>query len=122
MNKIILMGNLGNDPENRYSANGNAVTKFSLATNKQVKGETVTSWHNCICFKKTAEIITEHCKKGSRIAVMGEVEYREDGDKRYTNIIVREFWFAGQKGADRGNDYRKASQGDGAPDDLPPWP
>ena len=100
VNKVILVGNLGRDPETRYSQNGNAVTSFSIATSESWKdkqsGETQerTEWHNVVCFSRLAEIAGEYLRKGSKIYIEGQLRtssYEKDGIKRYkTDVHARE--------------------------------
>lgn len=100
VNKVIIMGNLGRDPELSYTQGGMAVCKFSIATSKRKKdGTDVTSWHRCTAFGRTAEIITQYVGKGSQLYVEGELsygQYEKDGIVRYTtDIIVNEISFIG---------------------------
>ena len=98
VNKVILIGNLGKDPETRYMPNGQAVTSFSIATSEIWKDKTTgeqkesTEWHNCTAFRKLAEIIGEYCKKGSKVYVEGKLKtdkHEKDGViKYYTKIVV----------------------------------
>ena len=99
-NSVLLIGNLGKDPEMKKLQNGSSVTNFSLATNETYnnsKGEktTTTQWHNCVAWGKTAEIINKWLKKGEKIAAQGKITYRNYEDKngqvRYlTEIVVHE--------------------------------
>ena len=83
INKVILVGNLGRDPETRYMPSGNAVTNVSVATSKSWKdrdsGEQKdrTEWHRVVFFNRLAEIANEYLKKGSKIYVDGELRTRE---------------------------------------------
>lgn len=97
VNKVILIGNLGQDPELRYTSAGVAVATFTLATNESWKdqdGNTQerTQWHNLVAWRKLAEICGEYLKKGSRIYVEGRLQYRtyddKSGVKRYVTEIV----------------------------------
>ena len=105
VNKAILLGNLGRDPETRYTASGDPVTNFSIATTERYKKDgqqqEKTEWHNCVAFKKAAEIIGEHAKKGSMVYVEGKIQtqsYEKDGVTKYsTQIIVDKFSFVGPK-------------------------
>lgn len=99
INKAILVGNLGKDPETRYSGDGKAVTNFSVATSESWKGkdgsqQEKTEWHNCVCFGRLAEIAGEYLRKGSKVYIEGKIQtdsYEKDGQKRYsTKINVRE--------------------------------
>ncbi|MEN5236638.1 single-stranded DNA-binding protein [Pseudomonas sp. TWI923] len=96
VNKVILVGTLGQDPEVRYLPNGNAVTNISLATSEQWtdkrSGEKVerTEWHRVVLFGKIAEIAGEYARKGSQIYIEGKLQTREwekDGIKRYTTEV-----------------------------------
>jgi single-strand DNA-binding protein len=103
VNKAILIGNLGKDPEMSYTPSGVAVTKVSLATTKKWtsgSGEKreQTEWHNLVFWRRSAEVASEYLRKGSRIYVEGEITYRTwegtDGQKRYaTDIVVNNFQF-----------------------------
>lgn len=97
VNKVILVGTCGQDPEVRYLPNGNAVTNLSLATSEQwtdkQSGQKVekTEWHRVSLFGKVAEIAGEYLKKGSQVYIEGKLQTREwekDGIKRYTTEIL----------------------------------
>ncbi|MFT6752747.1 MAG: single-strand DNA-binding protein [Candidatus Azotimanducaceae bacterium] len=97
INKVILVGNLGNDPDTRYLPNGDAVTNISIATSESWKdkqtGENVdrTEWHRIVFFRRLAEISGEYLKKGSKVYVEGKLQTRQwekDGQKHYTTEIV----------------------------------
>lgn len=100
VNKVILVGRLGRDPEMTYTPSGMAVCKFSLATSKKKKdGPEVTAWHRCTAFGKTGEVIGQYLSKGRELFVEGEIQYgqyEKDGITRYTtDIIVNQFSFIG---------------------------
>ena len=97
VNKVILVGNLGRDPETRHMPSGGAVTNVSIATSKQWRdrdsGENKerTEWHRIVFFNRLAEIAGEYLKKGSKIYIEGELRTRDwerDGQKHYTTEIV----------------------------------
>ncbi len=97
INKVILVGNVGVDPETRYLVNGNAVTNITLATSESWKDKQTgqqqerTEWHRIVFFGKVAEIAGQYLKKGSQCYVEGRIQTREwekDGIKRYTTEIV----------------------------------
>ena len=97
VNKVILIGNLGKDPELRYTPNGQAVTSFSLATNRRWKDkegqlQEQTEWHNIVVWGNSAEVCKQYLKKGSALYVEGRIQYRtyddKDGNKRYVTEIV----------------------------------
>lgn len=109
VNKAILVGRLGKDPEIRYMPNGEAVANFSLATSENWKtkeGEKKehTDWHNLVMYRRLAEIAGEYLKKGAQIYVEGKIQTRkwqdkETGADRYTTeIIVNEMKMLGSKG------------------------
>jgi single-strand DNA-binding protein len=97
VNKVILIGNCGGDPETRYLPNGNAVTNVTLATTDSWKDKQTgqqqdrTEWHRVVFFGKLAEIAGEYLRKGSQCYVEGRLQTREwekDGVKRYTTEVV----------------------------------
>lgn len=98
INKVILVGNLGNDPEVKYMPSGGAVTNFSLATadswKDKTSGERVdkTEWHRVVFFNRLAEIAGEYLKKGSQVYIEGSLRTRkwqdQGGQDRYTTEIV----------------------------------
>ncbi len=97
VNKVILVGNLGNDPDTRYLPDGNAVTNISVATTKSWKdrdsGQTNerTEWHRVVFFRRLAEIAGEYLKKGSKVYIEGELRtrmYEKEGQKHYSTEIV----------------------------------
>lgn len=98
INKVILVGNLGQDPEVRYMPNGNAVANFSVATSESWKdkqtGETRdrTEWHRVVVFGKLAEIAGEYIKKGTQVYLEGQLQTRkwqdQSGQDRYTTEVV----------------------------------
>lgn len=100
VNKAIILGNLGRDPETRYSQAGNPITNFSVATSEKWKDKQTgqmqesTEWHNCVCFGRTAEIAGEYLRKGSKVYIEGQLKtssWEKDGQKFYrTEINVRE--------------------------------
>lgn len=97
VNKAILIGNLGRDPEIRYTPSGQAVTKFSIATtdkwrDKEGQMQERTEWHNIVCWGRQAEIANEYLKKGNPVYIEGRIQNRsyddKDGNKRYISEIV----------------------------------
>lgn len=98
VNKVILIGNLGVDPETRYTANGNPVTNLSLATDESYKdrntGQMVprTEWHRIVMFGKIAEVAGQYLRKGSKVYIEGRLQTRkwqdQSGQDRYTTEIV----------------------------------
>jgi len=98
INKVILVGNLGKDPETRYMPNGKAVTNFSIATSESWKDKQTgeqreqTEWHSVVMYDRLAEIAAEYLRKGSQIYVEGRIRTRKwqdkEGNDRYTTEIV----------------------------------
>ena len=98
VNKVIILGTLGNDPDMKYAANGNAIANLSVATNESWKDkntgqkQTKTEWHKIIIFGKLAEIAGQYLKKGSSAYFEGKLQTRKwqdkDGNDRYTTEIV----------------------------------
>tara|TARA_R110000796_G_scaffold186678_2_gene303580 strand:+ start:4550 stop:5026 length:477 start_codon:yes stop_codon:yes gene_type:complete len=97
VNKVILIGNVGGDPEVRYLPNGNAVANITLATSDSWKDKQTgqqqerTEWHRVVFFGRIAEVVGEYVRKGSKMYIEGRLQTREwekDGVKRYTTEIV----------------------------------
>ena len=122
VNKVILVGTCGQDPETRYLPNGNAVTNLSLATSEQwtdkQTGQKVerTEWHRVSMFGKVAEIAGEYLRKGSQVYIEGKLQTREwekDGIKRYTTEIIvdmqgtMQLLGSRQQNQDGGNQYNQ---------------
>lgn len=98
MNNVAMIGNLGKDPEIRYTGSGIAVANFSIAVQRPFKNkqtnEYETDWFNCTAFRKTAELIADSFSKGSKIAFIGRVQNnnytKDDGTKVYRDVILVE--------------------------------
>lgn len=113
VNKVILIGRLGKDPETRYMTNGEAVSNVSLATSENYKDKSGekqerTEWHNLVFYRRLAEIAGEYLKKGSMIYVEGRIQTRKwqdkEGKDRYTTeIIVNEMTMLGGKSGGAGS-------------------
>jgi single-strand DNA-binding protein len=98
VNKVILIGNLGKDPEIKYTPSGTAVAKFSLATNERYKDKSGewhdrTEWHNVVAWQRLAEIIGEYVGKGGKLYIEGRLQTsswddKEDGHKKYRTEVV----------------------------------
>ena len=108
VNKVILLGRLGADPEVRYTQDQTPVASFNLATSinyKNKSGEKIdkTSWHRCVAWRKTAEVIGEYFKKDNQIYIEGSLESRsyddqKTGEKKYiTEVVVNNFQFVDSK-------------------------
>jgi single-strand DNA-binding protein len=126
VNKVILIGNLGNDPELRYTPSGAAVANFSVATSESWKdkasGENKesTEWHKCVAWNRTAEVIAEYLHKGSKIYVEGKLQTRKwedkNGNDRYTTeIVVGQMQMLDSK-PDQGSTYQGQGRSQNAED------
>ncbi|GAB3274365.1 single-stranded DNA-binding protein [Parahaliea aestuarii] len=128
VNKVILVGNLGQDPETRYMPSGGAVTNVNLATSESWKDKQTgqpqerTEWHRVVFFNRLAEIAGEYLRKGSKVYVEGSLRTRkwqgQDGQDRYTTeIVASEMQMLDSRGAGQG-EYSEppgGSYGGGAP-------
>jgi single-strand DNA-binding protein len=128
INKVILIGNLGRDPEVRYTQNGNAVANINLATNevwndKSGQRQERTEWHRVVVWGKQAEIAKEYLSKGRQIYVEGSLQTRQwedkDGQKRYTpEVRCQRFVMLGGRG---GEGRTESVQGGPGPEpEMPP--
>lgn len=91
MNKVILIGRLGANPETRFTQSNTPVCNWSLATSKKVKGEDKTEWHNIVAFSKTAEIAQQYLTKGSLVGIEGSIQttsYEKNGITKYNTQII----------------------------------
>jgi single-strand DNA-binding protein len=115
INKVILVGNLGNDPETKYTQSGMAVTRISLATtsvrkDREGNSQERTEWHRVVFFGKLGEIAGEYLRKGSQVYVEGEIRYDkftgQDGQERYTtDIVANEMQMLGGRGGGEGGGF-----------------
>jgi len=126
INKVILIGNLGRDPEVKYGANGNAVCSLSLATTRQWKDQAgekkeETEWHRVVLYQRLAEVAGEYTKKGSSLYIEGRLKTRKwtdkDGVEKYTTeIIGEEMKLLGDGGGRKsGGDAEYSRQREAAP-------
>lgn len=101
VNKALILGNVGKDPEIKSTGSGTLVANFSIATSDRQKDshgnwQDKTEWHSCVAFAKTAEIVRDYVKRGSKLFIEGKIQTqswddRQTGEKRYrTQIIVNE--------------------------------
>ena len=119
INKVIIVGHLGQDPEVRYMPNGNAVANMTVATSESWKDQQGqqqerTEWHRVTMYRKLAEIAGEYLRKGSQVYVEGSLRTRKWQDKtgndRYTTeIIANEMQMLGGRGGSGGGDYSSSS-------------
>lgn len=122
VNKVILVGNLGRDPETRYTPNGDAITSFSIATTETWKDkggqrQEKTEWHNITAYRRLAEIAGEYLKKGSSVYIEGRLQTRKwqdkQGNDRYTTeIIVDQLQMLGQRDSGGADDRRGGNRQD----------
>jgi single-strand DNA-binding protein len=132
LNKVMLIGNLGRDPELRATPSGSQVTTFSMATNRKWKDKNGewqddTQWHNIVAWGPQAEAIATYLKKGSRVYVEGRLTHRtwedQSGQKRYTTEVITEgfvFLDAAPEGARTGK--REPIPPPPEPPDVAPGP
>lgn len=129
MIKLILIGNVGRDPELRYTPNGQAVMSFSVATNyryKTASGEQreETEWFSCSAFGKLAEVVNEHLHKGSQVYIEGRLKSRtyqtQGGETRFSNdVTVNELQFLGSRGGAQTDSQDNPGSYDDEDVDLP---
>lgn len=124
LNKAILIGNVGNEPEVRTVGTGGRVAQFSLATSRSWTDQSggkqeKTEWHRCVVWNNSrggglADVVEKYVRKGEKVYVEGEIEYRQwqdkDGQTRYTTEIrVRDLMLLGGKGGSGGDDFEAAA-------------
>src|SRR5437016_208042 len=120
LNKVMLIGNLGKDPEVKFIPGGTAVAKFSLATNERFKDKAGewqdrTEWHNIVAWQRLAEIVGEYVKKGSKVYIEGRLqtsswEDKQSGEKKYrTEIIAHDLVLLGGRGEGGDSEGRSRS-------------
>jgi single-strand DNA-binding protein len=138
VNKVILVGNLGRDPEMRSTQGGQPVANFSVATSRKFKDkdgnrQEQTEWHNIVCFGRQAEIAGQYLTKGKKVFIEGRLQTRnwddkESGKKQYrTEVICENFQMLDSRGESGGGGGGYASQGSApadsggemADDDIP---
>ncbi len=116
-NKAILIGHAGKDAEMRFSGEGKAITKFSLAVGEKVMGEKVTEWFDVTCFGKTAEFAGEDVKKGLPVYVEGKIRTEKwtdrNGQEREKRVIIAETVKVFKNGG--GDRSAETTDGDGMP-------
>ena len=137
LNKVMLIGNVGKDPEMRYTANGKAVTTFSVACNRVIGGDgerrEETDWFDVVAWDKLAELCSQYLQKGRQAYIEGRLQTRswegQDGQKRYkTEVVANTVLFLGSGGGGAARTERFDEGGGGGagpagppvdPDDLP---
>lgn len=130
LNKVFLIGHLGQDPELRYTASGDAICRFSLATSEKYtkNGESVekTEWHRIVAWTKLAEICGQYLTKGKQVFIEGKLQttsWEKDGVRRYTTeIVANTMKMLGNKDAGAGRESQNTYDGSdhgGSEDDLP---
>ena len=131
VNKVILVGNVGRDPEFKSLPSGTNLVKFSLATNeprfKDQNGEPHTEWHNLVAWGRQAEIINQYVSKGRQLYIEGRIrrrDYEKDGQKRFfTEVHVDNFELIGSRqGGDSVRSYPESEFGSDPVDAAPGFP
>lgn len=126
VNKVILLGNVGKDPEIKHVSSGMAIANFSIATSSRFKDKSdewqeKAEWHNLVAFQRTAEIVGEYVKKGSKVYVEGRLQTsswddKESGQKRYkTEIVVNDLVLLGGGKRDDSDEQDQRSHEDRKP-------
>ena len=120
INKVIIVGNLGQDPEIKYTAGGAAVTTLSIATSDSWKDKESgmdqerTEWHRVVLWRRLAEVAGEYLKKGSKVYIEGQLQTRkweQEGQTRYTTeIIARDMQFLDSRGSSNNSSTQKSSE------------
>jgi single-strand DNA-binding protein len=130
LNKVILIGNVGKDPETGSTPSGASFSKFSLATSRKYKGSDEllheqTDWHNVVCWGKLADVCAQLVKKGNQLCVEGAITYRSwddrtTGQKRYTTeIIANNIQLLGTRPQQQNAQPAQNKQTQPSDDDLP---
>ena len=134
VNKAIIVGNVGSDPDIRTMPNGNQVVNLSIATSDEWKDKNTgdkkekTEWHRCVFFNKIADIAAQYVNKGSKLYIEGRLQtrsYEQDGVKKYsTEIVVNDMQMLDSKNTNSNNEVKEASNNDIAKfdsfdDDIP---
>ena len=131
INKVIIVGNLGGDPETRYMPSGSAVTNLTVATNESWKDKQTgeqkdrTEWHKVAMFNRLAEVAAEYLRKGSQVYIEGKLRTRKWQDKTgqdrwTTEIIADEMQMLGGRGGSGGGSAPMSSGQDSGPPSTPP--
>ncbi len=133
INKVILIGRLGQDPEVRYTPDGTAVANFSIATSEEWKDKNSgekkerTEWHKIVAWRRLGEICGEYLSKGRQVYIEGRIQTRswddKDGNKRYTTeIIATDVQFLGGRDSNNGAGPSRGAPDTGGPDLSSPGP
>jgi len=131
INKVIIVGNLGGDPETRYMPSGSAVTNITVATNESWKDKQTgeqkdrTEWHKVAMFNRLAEVAAEYLRKGSQVYIEGKLRTRKWQDKNgqdrwTTEIVADEMQMLGGRGGGGGGSASMSSGQDSGPPSAPP--
>ena len=129
VNRVILVGNVGQDPEVKYTPSGVPVAKFSLATNEKFKDKNEqwqdrTEWHGIVAWQRLAEIVGEYVRKGTKLYVEGKLqtsswEDRQNGEKKYrTEVVARDLVLL----SSRENGHNTAAKASGRDSEADPAP
>ena len=132
LNKVLIIGNLGKDPEVRFTPGGRAVARFPVATSEvwsdqEGQRQERTEWHNVVVWGKQAETCGQYLSKGRQVFLEGSIRSRQyddkDGNKRYiTEVIAQRVQFLGSRGEGAGAGAGRGAGGGGGAADAPPPP
>jgi len=126
INKVILVGNVGRDPEIKSLPSGTRLATFSLATTdrrfKDESGNPRTEWHNLVAWGRLADIVEQYVSKGKQLYIEGQIRtrsYEQDGQKKYfTEIHIQEMELLGGRPSSDGGGFRDSGPDNGFPDDV----
>ncbi len=124
VNKAILLGNVGKNPEVRETSNGTKVVNFPLATQRYSKKERVTDWHNITAYGKTADICEQYVDKGKQIYLEGNIRNEswtgKDGNKKFRTVIVAQMIeLLGKRSESKTEEPKKENSSNYSEDDIP---
>jgi len=112
VNKVVLVGRLGADPEKRVSSNDTVITKFRIATDRRGRDQGQTDWHSITTFGRTAELCAQYLSKGRQVYIEGRISYNKSqkNDQWYTDIIANDVQFLSgdRPGGGEGSNYSSA--------------
>jgi single-strand DNA-binding protein len=121
--KVVLLGNIGRDPEVRMTSGGKAVANFSVATTYKRNGEDQTLWHRVVCYERLADVVSNYAAKGRQVFIEGRLNYstytdKNGVEKQTTEIIATELTLLGPKGGSR-DEPPPPKQAPAVEEDLP---
>ena len=126
INKVMLIGRLGQSPDLKYSSSGTAILNLSVATNSKSKDVTKTDWHRVVAYQKLAETIAQYAQKGSQVYIEGRLQtrsYEKDGKKQFiTEVIANQIQLLGGRGDQQSGQSNQSEEGWKTDDDISELP